>query len=30
MIMLMGSKQAVMGQFTLSPWLKTLGWLEQR
>jgi len=27
MIMLMGSKQAVMGQFTLSPWLKTLGWL---
>ena len=27
MIMLIGSKPAVMGQFTLSPWLKTLGWL---
>ena len=27
MIMLMGAKRAVMGQFTLSPWLKTLGWL---
>jgi Mn2+/Fe2+ NRAMP family transporter len=27
MIMLMGSKDAVMGQFTLRPLLKTLGWL---
>jgi NRAMP (natural resistance-associated macrophage protein)-like metal ion transporter len=27
MIMLMGSRRRVMGQFTLSPWLKTLGWL---
>ena len=27
MIMLMGSKSAVMGQFTLRPFLKTLGWL---
>jgi Mn2+/Fe2+ NRAMP family transporter len=27
MIMLMGSRAKVMGQFTLSPWLKTLGWL---
>ena len=27
MIMLMASRRQVMGQFTLSPWLKTLGWL---
>jgi Mn2+/Fe2+ NRAMP family transporter len=27
MIMVMGSRQAVMGQFTLKPLLKTLGWL---
>jgi NRAMP (natural resistance-associated macrophage protein)-like metal ion transporter len=27
MIMLMGSRRAVMRQFTLSPWLKTLGWI---
>jgi len=27
MIMLMASRRAVMGQFTLTPWLKTLGWL---
>ena len=27
MIMLMASRRKVMGQFTLSPWLKTLGWL---
>jgi NRAMP (natural resistance-associated macrophage protein)-like metal ion transporter len=27
MIMLMGSRKAVMGQFTLKPLLKTLGWL---
>lgn len=27
MIMVMGSRQAVMGQFTLTPLLKTLGWL---
>ena len=27
MIMLMGSREAVMGQFTLKPLLKTLGWL---
>lgn len=27
MIMLMGSRRAVMGQFTLKPVLKTLGWL---
>ena len=27
MIMLMASKNAVMGQFTLRPFLKTLGWL---
>jgi Mn2+/Fe2+ NRAMP family transporter len=26
MIMLMGSRQKVMRQFTLSPWLKGLGW----
>ena len=27
MIMLMGSRRKIMGQFTLGPWLKTLGWL---
>jgi Mn2+/Fe2+ NRAMP family transporter len=27
MIMLLGSRQKVMRQFTLSPWLKSLGWL---
>ena len=27
MIMLMGSRRQVMGQFTLTPWLKSLGWL---
>ena len=27
MIMLMGSRRQVMGQFTLTPWLTTLGWL---
>jgi Mn2+/Fe2+ NRAMP family transporter len=27
MIMLMASRRRVMGQFTLTPWLKTLGWL---
>lgn len=27
MIMLMASRRQVMGQFTLSRWLKTLGWL---
>ena len=27
MIMLMGSRQRVMGQFTLTPWLLALGWL---
>jgi NRAMP (natural resistance-associated macrophage protein)-like metal ion transporter len=27
MIMLMASREKVMGQFTLTPWLKTLGWL---
>jgi NRAMP (natural resistance-associated macrophage protein)-like metal ion transporter len=27
MIMLMASRKAVMGQFTLTPWLKFLGWL---
>ena len=27
MIMLMGSRREVMGQFTLTPWLKSLGWL---
>jgi NRAMP (natural resistance-associated macrophage protein)-like metal ion transporter len=27
MIVLMASRRRVMGQFTLSPWLKTLGWL---
>jgi NRAMP (natural resistance-associated macrophage protein)-like metal ion transporter len=27
MIMLLGSRPKVMGQFTLSPWLKSLGWL---
>ena len=27
MIMLMASRRAVMGQFTLAPWLKALGWL---
>jgi NRAMP (natural resistance-associated macrophage protein)-like metal ion transporter len=27
MIMLMASHQRVMGQFTLTPWLKALGWL---
>ena len=27
MIMLMASRRQVMGQFTLTPWLKTLGWL---
>ena len=27
MIMLMGSRRAVMGQFTLKPLLRTLGWL---
>ncbi len=27
MIMLMASRRKVMGQFTLSPWLKMLGWL---
>jgi Mn2+/Fe2+ NRAMP family transporter len=26
-IMLMASRRRVMGQFTLGPWLKTLGWL---
>jgi Mn2+/Fe2+ NRAMP family transporter len=26
-IMLMGSRRQVMGQFTLTPWLTTLGWL---
>ncbi len=27
MIMLMGSRGSVMGQFTLAPWLRALGWL---
>ena len=27
MIMLMGSRRHVMGQFTLTPWLMSLGWL---
>jgi Mn2+/Fe2+ NRAMP family transporter len=27
MIMLMGSRRRGMGQFTLSPWLRILGWL---
>jgi Mn2+/Fe2+ NRAMP family transporter len=27
MIMLMASRRQVMGQFTLTPWLKTFGWL---
>jgi Mn2+/Fe2+ NRAMP family transporter len=27
MIMLMGSRRRLMGQFTLTPWLMTLGWL---
>jgi hypothetical protein len=27
MIMLMASRRQVMGQFTLTPWLKCLGWL---
>jgi NRAMP (natural resistance-associated macrophage protein)-like metal ion transporter len=27
MIMLLGSRRTVMGQFTLTPWLKALGWL---
>ena len=27
MIMLMGARRQVMGQFTLTPWLTTLGWL---
>jgi NRAMP (natural resistance-associated macrophage protein)-like metal ion transporter len=27
MIMLMASRQRVMGEFTLTPWLNTLGWL---
>jgi Mn2+/Fe2+ NRAMP family transporter len=27
MIMLMASRRRVMGQFTLTPWLKALGWL---
>jgi hypothetical protein len=27
MLMLMGSRRRVMGQFTLTPWLMTLGWL---
>jgi Mn2+/Fe2+ NRAMP family transporter len=27
MIMLMGSRRQVMDQFTLTPWLTTLGWL---
>ena len=27
MIMLMASRRQVMGEFTLTPWLKTLGWL---
>jgi len=27
MIMLMASRRKVMGKFTLTPWLKTLGWL---
>jgi NRAMP (natural resistance-associated macrophage protein)-like metal ion transporter len=27
MIMLMASRQAIMRQFTLGPWLKTLGWI---
>jgi Mn2+/Fe2+ NRAMP family transporter len=27
MIMLMASRRRVMGQFTLTPWLTTLGWL---
>ena len=27
MIMLMGSRSDIMGQFTLRPWLKALGWL---
>jgi Mn2+/Fe2+ NRAMP family transporter len=27
MIMAMASRRKVMGQFALSPWLKTLGWL---
>jgi len=27
MIMLMASRKLVMGQFTLRPWLASLGWL---
>jgi Mn2+/Fe2+ NRAMP family transporter len=27
MIMLMASRRQVMGQFTLTPWLMSLGWL---
>jgi len=27
MIMLLGSRQKVMRQFALGPWLKSLGWL---